>query len=141
MPDSLMCEQLPGTVGHGAEYFRQRHCILDCRGPLTISPESYWGYFITVITQSHSVDDWQGEGFSSVAISRPVTVDRLAWICSNSLLYNCHIGEGAIVAFGAVVRSQEVKPYVMVAGNPARVVARLIEGKWLYNTAKWEVLE
>lgn len=106
-----------------------------------ISPESYWGFFITVITQSHSIADWKDSGFSSVAISRPVIVDRLAWIGSRALLYNCHIGEGAIVAAGSVVRSQEVKPYIMVAGNPAKVIARFIDGEWFYNAPKWEVLE
>jgi acetyltransferase-like isoleucine patch superfamily enzyme len=71
----------------------------------------------------------------------PVIVDKGAWIGSNSVLYNCHIGEGAIVAIGTVVRSQEVKPWVMVAGNPARVMARYVDEHWQYLNQKWEVLE
>lgn len=133
-------DRLPETCGHTAQYFRERSIRLDTRGPLTIHPESRWGYFVTVITKSHH----RGPGDDipdGALVDRPVIVDREAWICSSAILYNCIIGEGAIVAVGAVVRSQEVKPYVMVAGNPARVIARNVAGTWVYDTGeKWEIL-
>jgi acetyltransferase-like isoleucine patch superfamily enzyme len=44
------------------------------------------------------------------------------------------------VAAGTVVRSQEVKPWVMVAGNPAKVIARFVDGTWQYLSDQWEVL-
>lgn len=132
--------ELPDTAGHTEKYFSDRFCRLDCRGPLLIHPESRWGYFVTVITKSHqrSRNDHIGIG---ALVDRPVIVDKDAWIGSGALLYNCHIGEGSIVSVGAVVRSQEVKPGVMVAGNPARVIARLVEGDWAYISDKWDVLE
>ncbi len=132
---------LPATVEFAEKYFYDRHIFLDCRGPLTINKDSRWGYNITVITQSHYMGSHAGaEGWGAV-IDRPVTVDRNAWICSNALLYNCHIGEGAVVGLGAVVRSQDVAPYVMVAGNPARVIARMVEGAWVYESERYEVLK
>lgn len=136
----ILCGELPPTVGHTVKYFGERGCRLDCRGPLVIHPESRWGFFITVITKSHqrSASDTLVDG---ALVDRPVIVDRDAWICSGAILYNCVIGEGAIVAVGTVVRSQEVKPYVMVAGNPARVIARYIAGEWRYINRKWEILE
>lgn len=130
---------LPETCGHTEKYFRERYIHLDCRGPLTIHPKSRWGFFVTVITLSH----YRGPGDlieDGALVDRPVIVDQDAWICSNAVLYNCHIGEGAIVSVGSVVRSQEVKPGVMVAGNPARVIAHLIDGVWRYINPKWEVL-
>lgn len=126
--------------GHTARYFNERGCRLDTRGTLIIHPESRWGYFVTVITLSH----YRGPGdklTDGALVDRPVIVDKDAWICSGALLYNCTIGEGAIVSVGTVVRSQEVKPYVMVAGNPARVIARYIGGEWQYIDPKWSVLE
>ncbi len=129
----------PSTVGHAEHFFSERHINLDCRGPLTISSESNWGFYVTVITLSHTLKNG-GTSFS-IARNRPVIVDRLAWICSGALLYNCHIGEGAVVAAGTVVRSQEVKPWVMVAGNPAKVIARFVDGAWQYLSDQWEVLE
>jgi acetyltransferase-like isoleucine patch superfamily enzyme len=133
---------LPATVELDAQYFASRSIRLDTRGPLTISKDSHWGFFITVITQSHSL---AGQGVGSggwfPVINRPVIVERNAWICSGAWLYNCKIGEGAVVSIGTVVRSQEVKPYVMVAGNPARVMARFVDGVWVYERPRYEILE
>lgn len=129
------------TLGHDEQYYTMRNIQLDQRGTLVIHETSQWGFNITVFTASHSTRDWKEAGFSSVITNRPVIVERAAWICSNSILYNCKICEGAIVAIGSVVRSQEVRPWTMVAGNPARVVAHYIDGAWQYVTPKWEVLE
>lgn len=138
----LFMGAFPPTVEHDRDYFDMRHIQLDCRGPLTISRESNWGWFVTVITQSHYIGAEMTAGFSgNGAVERPVTVARLAWIGSGALLYNCTIGEGAIVAAGSVVRSCEVKPWTMVAGNPARVIARHRDGEWEYCEPKWTVLE
>jgi len=55
---------------------------------------------------------------------RDVVIGPTAWVGARAvLLGGAHIGEGAIVAAGAVVDS-EVPPFATVAGNPARVVRR-----------------
>lgn len=128
------------SLGHDEQYYTIRNIKLDQRGTLVIDAGSHWGFNITVFTQSHSTRDWKEIGFQSTTLDRPVIVGRGAWIGSNSVLYNCKIGEGAIVSIGSVVRSQEVGPYVMVAGNPARIVARYIDSQWQYVAEKWEVL-
>lgn len=115
-------------IGHAPDYFTDREIALDCRGPLHISPLSNWGIGVKVITASHDPDN-----FGDV-VYRPVVVDAGAWIASYAILYNCHIGERAIVALGCVVRSRDVLPGTMVEGNPARIIARLIDGKWKYDT-------
>lgn len=133
---------LPATVGHPRDYFELHWVTLDCRGPLVIDATSDWGFFITVITQSHVIAGWDQHGIPEQGVvQRGVQVDARAWIGSGAFLYNCHIGEGAVVAAGTVVRSAEVKPWTMVAGNPARVIARFREGRWQYAGEKWTVLE
>lgn len=140
MPDSILCSELPASVEHDARYFAERHCLIDCRGTLKIDRGSLWGYFVTVITLSHDNqagplgDNW------GATVDRPVIVDRGAWIGSGALLYNCHIGEGAVIAAGTVVRSQDVAPFTMVAGNPAKVIARFTDSEWQYNTPRVKVL-
>ena len=130
------------SLGHDEKYYLERNIKLDQRGTLIIDPGSHWGSNITTFTWSHGIQDWDSTGMQSITVDRPVIVERGAWICSNVVLYNCIIREGAIVAIGSVIRSQEVKPFVMVAGNPARVIARFIEGAWEYDRSfKWEVLE
>ena len=133
--------ELPPTVGRDKSYFEQRFIELDCRGMLVIHAESHWGFFVKVITQSHDIANGVEPGISAKPVDRPVIVEKGAWIGSGTLLYNCIIGEGAIVAVGTVVRSCEVKPYTMIAGNPARVIARWNGETWDYFDNKWTVLE
>lgn len=121
-------------MGHPLQYYIDRGAFLDCRGPITISPTAMLGYCVTVLTGSHRADDLD-------VVYRPIVVHDNAWVASNALLYNCEIGKGAIVAAGTVVRSRNVPPDTMVEGNPARVIARRIDGEWKYRSetikVKW----
>jgi len=57
--------------------------------------------------------------------SRPVYIGDMAWICAGAvILKGVRVGEGSIVAAGAVVTT-DVPPYTLVAGNPAHVIKRL----------------
>jgi acetyltransferase-like isoleucine patch superfamily enzyme len=57
--------------------------------------------------------------------SKPVVIEDKVWIAINTLvLRGVTIGYGAIVAAGSVV-TNDVPPYSIVAGNPARVVKTL----------------
>ena len=132
----VLGKEWPKTIGRDRFYFEQRHARLDLRGPLSIAKDSHWGYFVTVITQSHRFE----QGQLSSPQDRPVIVESGAWIGSRALLYNCIIGEGAVVAAGSVVRSCEVAPRVIVAGNPAKVVARW-DGEWKWEEPKWMILK
>jgi acetyltransferase-like isoleucine patch superfamily enzyme len=56
---------------------------------------------------------------------RPVRIGRNVWIGFGAcVLPGVRIGEGAVVGACAVV-TDEVAPYTVVAGNPARVIRRL----------------
>jgi acetyltransferase-like isoleucine patch superfamily enzyme len=93
-----------------------------------------WGVTITD-HNSHSlkfserqrdVEDWMGcnKSWIGVKVGKVVIQDK-AWIGFNAIvLKGVTIGEGAIVGAGSVV-SQDVPPYTLVAGNPARVIRAL----------------
>jgi hypothetical protein len=119
-----------GRIGHDEAYWQEHDTWLDCRGPLTIHPSSRWGYNVMVITASHSLRP-EDDGCH---LFWPVVVEAGAWICSNTVLYNCTIGEGAVVAAGCVVRSRDVPAWTMVEGNPAMVMAEYDHklGKWCH---------
>ena len=125
--------------GHDEHYYAVRRVRLDPRGTLRIDPTSHWGFDVAVITASHQASD-----LKSGIVDRPVIVGPHTWVASNAVLYNCVIGEGAIVAAGTVVRSCEVRPWTMVAGNPPQVIARCPDqrpgGEWVYLADKWTVL-
>jgi len=114
-------------IGHPVRYYTDRDIQIDGRGEVHISPLSNWGVGITVITASHDPNNF------SAVVMRPVVVLDRAWICSCSVLYNCTIGEGAIVSVGSVVRSRDVPAYTMVEGNPATIIAQVIDGNWVYR--------
>lgn len=126
-----MGHEWPETIGHPWAYFERRGCVIDCRGPLSIARSSYWGFGVKVLTQSHDISE--GPGQLGPVVARGVQVDGGVWVGSFSVLIGCHIGEGAVVAAGTVVRCQDVEPCAMVAGNPAQVIARWDGGQWVYE--------
>ncbi|MBL9157847.1 MAG: acyltransferase [Verrucomicrobiales bacterium] len=69
----------------------------------------------------------QGKGYHTPTktLSAPVVIGDRVWIgFKASILKGVTIGEGAIVAAGAIV-TKDVPPYTVVAGNPAVVIREL----------------
>lgn len=68
------------------------------------------------------------------------------WIGYNAtIMGGCQIGDGAIVAAGALVRD-DVPPYTMVAGQPAKIISKrftddqiawLLDFKWWNKGEEW----
>jgi len=107
-------------IGFPTNYFAARDTFIDAWGPIEISPLSQWGFFNSVITASHSTNPHK---FGEV-VFKPVIVHDKAWITTNVTLFNCEIGEGAIVSVGSVVMGRNVPAWTMVEGNPAKIIAR-----------------
>ena len=62
------------------------------------------------------------EDLRSVVHTKPIRICDKAWVGMNAIiLKGVTIGEGAVVAAGAVV-TKDVPPWTVAAGNPARVV-------------------
>lgn len=77
-------------------------------------------YTIILDSDFHDVNDHFSDG-----VTRPVIIGDHAWIATRAtILKGVRIGEGAVVAAGAVV-TKDVEPYTLVAGVPARFVKRL----------------
>lgn len=129
--------ELTSTCELSKDYFLQRGCFIDARGILEVDGTANFGFGVRVLTQSHDINGGEFGG----TINRKVVIGKNVWIGSFALLYNCIIHDGAIVAAGAVVKSCEIMPNTMVAGNPAQVIARRVGGKWIYLIEKWRVLQ
>ena len=78
-----------------------------------------------------SHNDFYGELWTwKYAEHKPVVIGDNVWIGEfSAILKGVTIGKGSIVASNSVV-TKDVPPYVIVAGNPARVVKRLEEGSF-----------
>lgn len=101
--------------------------LLDGRKGLTIEEGAVIGYGAIIWTLNHDYNDihFCGKG-------APVTIGRRAWICSNSIIMpGITIGEGAVVASGAVV-THNVEPYTIVGGVPAKVIGKRAEKEYDY---------
>jgi acetyltransferase-like isoleucine patch superfamily enzyme len=62
---------------------------------------------------------------SSQAPARPIHIERNVWIGFDAcILPGVRIGEGSIVGARSVV-TQDVPPFTIVAGNPARIIREL----------------
>jgi acetyltransferase-like isoleucine patch superfamily enzyme len=75
----------------------------------------------TIVSQGHPIvpPRW------GRVISKPIRIGNEVWIGANAtLLPGVSIGEGSIVAAGAVV-SHDVPPFCIVAGVPARVITTI----------------
>lgn len=61
--------------------------------------------------------------------SKPITIGNHVWICANAIiLKGVNIGDGAVVAAGAVV-TKDVPSGCLVAGNPAKVIRSNVQWK------------
>jgi maltose O-acetyltransferase len=92
-------------------------CFLDGRSGLEFGDAVNLGSHVSIYTREHSIDD---PDFAETGA--PVKVDDRAWIASHAIvLPGVSIGEGAVVAAGAVV-VKDVPAFTLVGGNPARVI-------------------
>lgn len=94
-----------------------RDTVLDGRGGLTIGDNVNLSPGAWVWTMQHDKDS---PDFAPDAA--PVVIEDRAWLSSRTtVLPGVTIGEGAVVAAGAVV-TDDVAPYSVVAGTPARKI-------------------
>lgn len=109
----------PWRISIGENSIVGHNCVLDGRGGLTIGKNVNFSSEVMVWTNQH---DPQDSHFA--IISKPVIIKDYVWLsCRSIILPGVTIGEGAIVAAGAVV-TKDVEPYTMVGGVPARFICR-----------------
>ena len=94
-------------------------------GTVKIGNYVMMGTHCLIISQNHRFDDRSipmcRQGFQE---DRPVTVEDDVWIGSRVIILpGVRMGQGAIIGAGAVV-TEDVEPYTLVAGNPAKMVGR-----------------
>lgn len=100
-----------GTViGHGA--------TLDGRNGIKIGNNVNFSSEVMIWTMQH---DYNASDFR--ASGGPVVIHDYAWISARAIILpNVIIGEGAVVAAGALV-TRNVDPYTVVGGVPAKKIA------------------
>lgn len=103
------------TIGRNSVI--NRFTYLDGRVPLYIGNNVNISHYTLVQTLTH---DAQNPDF--ICIEAPVAILDHAWIGARAIILpGVTVGEGAVVAAGAVV-AKDVAPYTIVGGVPARKI-------------------
>jgi acetyltransferase-like isoleucine patch superfamily enzyme len=105
------------SMGRGSTIGQR--CYVDARGGIRIDSDVSISREVCVLTAAHDPDSPDFD-----APLAPVRFERRSWIATRAIvLPGVSIGEGAVVAAGAVVRS-DVDPYTIVGGVPAKVLGK-----------------
>ncbi|KAG9290220.1 hypothetical protein G9A89_022196 [Geosiphon pyriformis] len=107
----------------GDEFYANFNCtIADCNR-VEIGDRVLFGPNVSIYPATHSVDPIErGKG---PELAFPVKIGNDVWIGGGSIILpGITIGDGSTIGAGSVV-TKDVPPYVVVAGNPARIIRNL----------------
>ncbi len=106
------------NIRFGKNIFVNSGCSFQDQGGITIGDGTLIGHQVVLATINHAQDPSR-RGDMTFA---PITIGRNVWIGAHAtILPGVTIGDGAIIAAGAVVR-QDVPANTIVGGVPARVI-------------------
>ncbi len=107
----------PRDLQIGARSIVGGGCLLDARGGITIGSDVNITGSVQIMTAKHVVDDPD-----FIADHEPVVIGDRVWIALGAkILGGVTIGEGAVVAAGAVV-TKDVPAWSIAGGVPATVI-------------------
>jgi acetyltransferase-like isoleucine patch superfamily enzyme len=107
----------------GSDAWFNVECVFDLGAAITIGDRVAVGHQVLILTSSHHIGSREKRADSWYA--EPVIIGDGAWLGARCVIMpGVTIGEGAVVAAGAVV-NHDVPANAMVAGVPARVVRML----------------
>lgn len=105
----------------GADVFINAGCRFQDQGGIHIGDRALIGHNCVIATLNHNMDPARRANL----LPAPVRIGADAWLGSNvTVLPGVAIGEGAVVAAGAVV-THDVAPRTVVSGVPAKLIRNL----------------
>ncbi|MBX3013824.1 MAG: acyltransferase [Caldilineaceae bacterium] len=133
----------PTITGSGALYSRltigeacwiNGGCFLNLGASITIGNHVAIGHQVMLLTDTHAIGDATRR--AGPLYAQPIQIHDGAWIGARStLLPGVTIGEGAVVAAGALV-TKAVPSHALVAGVPARLLRALTEPETALNVQR-----
>ncbi len=98
-------------------------CWVNGFGGLTIGEGTSFGPYSMIHTANHAMDDPERSVTEQGWLeTRPVAIGRNCWIAMGvKILPGVQIGDGCVVGAGSVV-PQDIEPYSIAVGNPAKVI-------------------
>jgi acetyltransferase-like isoleucine patch superfamily enzyme len=97
-------------------------------GQITIGEYAFFGHEVAVLTGTHDITKFGRERQTTFPRSgRDVVIEEGVWVASHAMVLGpVRIGKHAVVAAGSLVLD-DVAPYTVVAGRPAKVIKKIGE--------------
>ena len=95
-------------------------------GDITIGEYAFFGHEVAVLTGTHDITKFGRQRQTAFPRSgRDVVIEEGVWVASHSMVLGpVRIGRHAVVAAGSLVLD-DVAPYTVVAGRPAKVIKKI----------------
>jgi len=107
-------------IGKGTAPGLSPGCYIQGIGKITIGDYTIIGPNVGIISANHNIYDYRKHTIGSV------TIGNYCWIGMNSvILPNVILGDHTIVAAGSIVNKSFPHGFVILAGNPARVIKEI----------------
>ena len=115
--------QKPNGIELGRDCHINRGALLDGRGGIAMGNCVSISHRVALVSAGHDI-----HSRSFDYIKEKITIGDYVWIgVYATVLKGVAIGEGAVVAAGAVV-TKDVEPYTIVAGVPAKKIGERVHG-------------
>lgn len=112
----------PRELSLGSRISVHPFCYIDATGGLSIGSDVSIAHGVSILTTEHSFADLAIPIRDQALVNRSTSIGSDVWIGAGAkILAGVDIGDGSVVAAGAVVRSN-VAPGVIVAGVPSRQI-------------------
>jgi acetyltransferase-like isoleucine patch superfamily enzyme len=99
-------------------------CVLHCHESLVVEDFAVLSEHVTLVDSKHLRTALDVPLLHQVE-SAPSQIGKGVWIGAKALVVaGVHVGDGAVVAGGAVV-TEDVEPWTLMAGNPARRIREI----------------
>ena len=111
-----------GAIEIAKNTFIGPYTVIYGHGGVQIGEDTLIAMHTKIVSSNHTIPDRSGRIRYSPDITMPVKIGNDVWIGAGAtILGNVTIGDGSIVAAGAVV-NRDVPPYTIVAGVPAKKI-------------------
>jgi acetyltransferase-like isoleucine patch superfamily enzyme len=98
--------------------------FIECSGGVRIGRYFHPGRGLTIFSTNHNYRSDRIIPYDEMDLPGPVVIEDCVWAGANvSIVPGVTIGEGAVLAMGAVV-TRDVPAGAVVAGNPASIIGR-----------------
>jgi len=94
-------------------------------GFIEIGPYVSTGHNVMLITGSHDYEKFGVQRQLAIDKGRNIIIEEGVWIASGVIIIGpCHVGKHSVIGAGSIV-TRDVPPFVVVAGNPARIIKHI----------------